>query len=401
MIRSHCSALVHESATPALLKDYPRAAHDLRPIVLLVYAPKRAECIINSFCCSVLEGAMSRSEWWVWGLAALGAVSACGRSTRWEEEPPETPPPKIADDASAPIQEPSLGVDDFPICAGAREPVLLAQGASGEAGITLDEDDVYYVGYLGVSRVEKAGGAEVILGPADDMTLQIAVDAENVYWGGRAALFRRPKLSGDPVVELSGIDVLGSVARDGYVYFGDWSILPSFLHRWSRDGDHETFVPHNGQLWAPILLADREHLYQMPHQTDASLSLDRVRLRDGQVDALTRATLVFGMALDAGSVYLSSAQTVLRVALEDGTVETLFAFTANDYPTALAVDDRYVYLSLQRLTGSVYHGHLVRFGTDGSEPCVLTTPIAYARGLAVDESSVYYVRDRQLWKIAK
>ena len=294
---------------------------------------------------------------------------------------------------------PIVRVDDLEPC-GVLEPVSIGEEARGDAAIALDEDNVYYVGLRGVSTVPKDGGEARVLGPADD-TRQVAVDEENVYFGGRS-FWSVPKAGGDANLLLDG-QVVGAVGKDDHVYFTNWGLTPTSLQTWSASGGFEMVDRFAAQLWVPQVVADDTYVYIAPGATTPALDVERVRMSDGVVEKLTSVDTLRGIAVGGGNLYLSEEAThsVKVVDLDDLTTETVLRFA--DYPTGLAADDGHVYLNLQAILpgGTKYHGHLIRFDASGENACELSTSIEYGPSVTLDDSAVYWIGERHLWKAAK
>lgn len=294
---------------------------------------------------------------------------------------------------------PAVLVDEIPQC-DVGEPVAIAEEARGDAAIALDRDNVYFVGLRGVSSVSKDGADARVLGPADE-TEQVAVDADNVYFGGRS-FWMVPKAGGDATLLLDG-QVAGVVGTDDGVYFTNWAITPTSLQRWSSSGGFELLDRFDEELWVPQLAADDAYVYVTPGATKPSHELTRVRRSDGAVEALTTADTVRGFAVAGDRLYLSEelTRTVKVVHLEER--ETVTLVSVDGFPTGLAADDDHVYLNVQVILAgdSRYHGHLVRFGPNGEHPCAISTSIEYGVSVAVDDTALYWIGERKLWKLPK
>ncbi|HYQ44984.1 MAG TPA: hypothetical protein VER11_23520 [Polyangiaceae bacterium] len=288
-----------------------------------------------------------------------------------------------------------------PRCAGVKA-VALANAAKGTSyAIALDEDAVYFSGPGGmISRVSKSGGNVLALQRGDSAG-QLAVDATNVYVGGYA-LWSVPKLGGEASLVVDST-VVGLVSVNSWLYFTDWGVLRTGLQRWSSEGGFEQIERFGSELNASFLLADSDYIYVTAMATSPALELHRVRVSDGTTEPLTTAEVVRGIALAGDYLYLSEEAThsVKRVRLSDRVTEPVLSF--NDYPTGLAADAEFVYLSLQVLpTGEHdYQGHLLRFRGDGSELCELAAPANYGQSLVVDATGIYWIGDGTLWKIAR
>jgi hypothetical protein len=303
-------------------------------------------------------------------------------------------------DSDAGLEElPALRVDDLLPCR-VLEPVSIAGEARGDAALALDEGNVYYVSLRGVATVPKEGGEVRVLGPADD-THQVAVDAENVYFGGRS-FWRVPKAGGDATLLLDG-QVIGVVGSGDRAYFTNFGLTPTSLQSWSESGGFEMVDRFTSQLWVPQVLADDTFVYVTPAAMTPALDLLRVRMSDKTVETLTSADTVRGVALGGGNLYFSEEATrsVKVVHLDDLTTETVLQL--EDYPTGLAADESHVYLNLQVILpgGTKYHGHLIRFGSNGEGPCELSTSIEYGPSVTVDDAAVYWIGERHLWKATK
>lgn len=379
---------------------------------------------------------MRAVRWWLWTLGVSSV--ACGESIRHGERnlPTETPFPTAGTSGNASmtggasgsssaagrggtgglggspvdagaVNDPDAGVDDLPAVrvddippCGGPAPISLADEARGDGAIAIDDDNVYYVGLRGVSAVPKAGGAARVLGPADG-TDQIAVDDDSVYFGGRS-FWRVPKSGGDVTLLLDG-QVLGVVGSSEHVYFTNWGIVPTSLQSWSKTGGFEMVERFGGQLYVPHLVADDAFVYVAEGDTAALQDVERVRTSDGSVEALMQASIVRGIAVGGGNLYVSEEAThSVKVAhLADLGTETVLHLA--DYPTGLAADDDHAYLNLQAIMpgGTKYHGHLVRLDPRGNDLCELSTSIDYGPAVAVDATSIYWIGERHVWSVAK
>ena len=291
--------------------------------------------------------------------------------------------------------------DRWPHCPGV-EPVSLAAAESASwSAVTVDEKAVYFTAPGGmISRITKNGGELRALQRAD-ATGQLAVDANNVYIPGYT-FWSVPKDGGDLRRIILNNTALGVVSVNSGVYFTNWGVSQTSLQRWSSEGGIEEIERFNSELNASFLVTDSEYIYVAAMATAPVGEVHRVRLSDGTVEPLAMVQIVRGIAVGGGYLYFSEETTrsVKRIRLSDQVIENVRTF--DDYPTGLAVDQDYVYLSLQVLPKGehVYDGHLVRFRADGSELCELAAPANYGSSLVVDSSGLYWLGGGGLWKLA-
>ena len=204
--------------------------------------------------------------------------------------------------------------------------------------------------YLGdangaVVRVAKQGGPEESLGLNVPQAL-FTLDGENLYawgWEGSTNLYRLVLGGGMTVVTSSLPALTNSIVIDGntaYIGAAQTGLFKLNL----LDG----LVVFMAQVEAWNLVADATNLYfstgdHGPNGPNAIMSTAKA---DGTTTTLTSAKYAFGLALDGGQIYYTDEfeGTVRRISTQGG-VSAIIDSTPDDYPTAIATDDRCVYWS--------------------------------------------------------
>jgi len=229
---------------------------------------------------------------------------------------------------------------------------------------------VYASDYNGVSRVPLSGGTPEAVSPSQstkDAVESFVLGAGYIYFDGAQGVLSKVAVTGDaflgPTYNARS-SVYAAMAFDGLnVYSGQLSGVADVVHRWPLDGTPavETPVPDNADVQAIVAAPDAAYV------------------------ALLKVT----------NNGMSSTGSIARIPL-DGSGAVVIAKDVGE-PSAIAVDDKYVYYAATR--GGLATGGLYRMAFDGSGLTTLSEPSPMS--IAVDAHSVYFLRSSLIYKVDK
>jgi hypothetical protein len=243
----------------------------------------------------------------------------------------------------------------YPVVGGVR--TSLASAFSIQS-IALDEDAVYYAAQeqvssrVGVYRVEKRGGAPVALAMAGVPDhVDLAVDADHVYWTSHEGIMRAPKRGGT-AERLRDSRADGPDGAPRAIRLGGSNVYAVAHHEIERidkaGGPAEPVLTVDG---APMLLAVGASNDVWVAEARNDWEPDASRLIHAQLHQTSRPAEIAlaggtaaAVAYDDHRLYVADTTRgrVLRVS-EDGEVETLREHLK--WPKVLAVHGEWVYVA--------------------------------------------------------
>lgn len=334
-------------------------------------------------------------------VTVIMLVSACKKTEAGKETKPSTSaaPSSALTLASASA---SVAAPTEPPKAPAPVPTVLASGQPRPLLVQVDGTNVYWVNrgssdtskpapdVGSVMKVGKGGGAPVTIASRQDLPTALAVDGSSVYWSTMESI-RKAKISGGGVTTLytmpatSGIP--SSIALDdATVYFGVRHMATGGLFKVSKTGGGG----------GPIAGGDASSGFTVD---SIALLHDRVVMCIGSGDILASVTLKTkyqqillkdlkncqNLAADADDVYWTetSGNKLQRMP---------WAFMPN--PFAMKVADATAATGLVVNGDDVFwvekSGRIMRAAAHGGETSVVTDQLKSPRGLAVDDTYVYW-----------
>lgn len=235
--------------------------------------------------------------------------------------------------------------------------VPLATGKHA-AYLTLDESTVYFTaGWLHdgekdeVIAVSKQGGAPLVLADWADNMHDVAHVGEQLYFATEDHVYRLG-LQGGPGLGPFAVEWATGLTGHGDALY--WGSSEGSMVRLENDGGFEV-------------------------------------LATGQPDARW-------LAVDGASVYWTTATAVRRVPIAGGEPETLVDGLQD--ARGLAVDGENVYV-VDRPASSAQEGRVLRVPKDGGDATLVGESQGIDNGVALDETSVYWLADGSLVKACK
>jgi len=245
--------------------------------------------------------------------------------------------------------------------AGKCQRVVVADGQSEPAGITVDDASVYWVNVANKSlkRMPKTGGAQERLDvAADGVTdpFDVAVDGSYLYWSERSGteVFRKPLAGGAKEHVTWGVGACAFLAiGGGLVFVSDFrSDDPSIGHIVSSpvEGSNGMLIYQNQPLAAGLDAVGAE-LFWARAEPD---SIMRGTFDGGPSSTMVTATgTISGLAYDGSKLYwIEEEQRVMSAELGMATPETFYGGAPGAGMTDLAVDDSSIWWS-ERGTGII------------------------------------------------
>jgi hypothetical protein len=282
----------------------------------------------------------------------------------------QSPPANVTPSAPA-LQQPIAA--DAPCTVTPGAPTLVFPGHP--AAFAIDGSFIYSYDYSGTdatfSRVPIAGGTpETVATLSRDVgVLSFALGSGFIYAqtnanAGPSALAKTP-VKGDAFIGPTfdaRTTIYATVAFDGLnVYSGQ--IFAPLIQRWPVDGSPEvdTMLPTGAGVQAIVAAPDAAYV----------------------------------ALLSGGSSGVPATGSIAKVPL-DGSGLVVIAKDVGE-PTAIGVDDKYVYYAATR--GGLETGGLYRIGFDGSGQTTLSEPSPMA--FAVDAHSIFFLRNSLIYKVDK
>lgn len=345
-------------------------------------------------------------------------------------------------------------VNSIPVGGGAR--TILASSQNEANSIVLQGNSLFWVegvccatGQVGrIKRVPLAGGqVSVVIGDILAPNGRLAASSATLYWIEGGALLasegigrirKAPIQGGSPTTMASGIlstSNLPSVISGQYIYFGDKAAIKKL----SLDGGfpeilYSIAINQNDVGFISDIATDDAFLYwtesnysavrRMPISggivTTLSSSftsrVQQIALANGFVywaeelpsgDSIIKMPVaggppntiasniqgLTGLEVDSNSAYFAEYETgdIRKVSVNGGTVTTLFDGSAFHSPSSITQDQTHIYWSHQT--------QVARVSKNGGGITFYELIIKNSEGgIAVDDSSVYFVRDEVIWR---
>lgn len=360
----------------------------------------------------------------------------------------------IATDGSTVYWSDMTTINSIPIGGGAR--TILASSQNEANSIVLQGNSLFWVegvccatGQVGrIKRVPLAGGqVSVVIGDILAPNGRLAASSATLYWIEGGALLasegigrirKAPILGGMPTTVASGIlsSQPPSVISGPFIYLGDHGAIKKL----SLDGGfpeilYSIAINQNDVGFINDIATDDAFLYwtesnystvrRMPISggvattlstltsarakqiavvngfvywvDDMILSGDSIRkmpVAGGPLNTIaSNIQGLTGLEVDSNSAYFAEYETgdIRKVSVNGGTVTTLFDGSARDSPSSITQDQTHIYWSHQTQVGRVSKNG---GGLTFYELIVKNS----GGGIAVDDSSVYFVRDEVIWR---
>lgn len=361
----------------------------------------------------------------------------------------------IATDGATVYWSDRTTINSIPIGGGAR--TILASSQNEANSLVLQGNSLFWVegvccatGQVGkIKRVPLAGGqVSVVIGDILAPNGRLAASSATLYWieGGAALasegigrIRKAHILGGTPTTVASGILNTSnppSVISGPFIYVGDKGAIkklsldggfPEILYSiginqnaagfindiatddaflyWTESNDSTVRrMPISGGLATTLstftsarakqIAVVNGFVYWVDDMSSAGDSIRQMPVAGGTLKTIaSNIQGLTGLEVDSNSAYFAEYETgdIRKVSVNGGTVTTLFDGSARDSPSSITQDQTHVYWSHQTQVGRVSKNG---GGLTFYELIVKNS----GGGIAVDDSSVYFVRDEAIWR---
>lgn len=152
----------------------------------------------------------------------------------------------------------------------------------------------------------------------------------------------------------------------------------------NRGAEPVTIVSNQDQPTA--LTVDAENIYWV---SDSRSTIKKVQKTGGTTVTLaTEQADVFGLWVDRENVYFNTSHEIRRVSKSGGPVTTLATIIGSG-PRKVAIDEKYIYFVNRRSD----EDQLMKVSKEGGTPVTLVPRLGALKGIASDNSSVYWTED--------
>jgi hypothetical protein len=274
-------------------------------------------------------------------------------------------------------------------------PEVLADGLYFPRRISLADGAVYWTTPDSICRSPSKGGEVEVLAEGLDDAYDITVGEGVIVWTdiGSDEVTSMPMDGGPPAVLVQAGNPFAITILDGYAYFTD-------TYNKASSDERVTRVPLEGgapfdivlSTEAKMLALDSESLY---FTDPINNTLQKAPASGGgEPSALATGIFSLGEVAEAGDdVYFTGLEGTFKAPKSGGDVTPLAYGSSH----GLAVDATHVYFS-------AYDGRVHKVPREGGAATALAQSDLYAGDLAVDETHVYWILNRQegtLLRVAK